>query len=77
MGYVGYQVVFYIFHYDTHEIDVTVFEILHSCNVIRFLLFSLFKLCFDDLSFHDMQHFILGKDEVNPCLPHSEVRGST
>jgi hypothetical protein len=24
----------------------------------------------------DIQHFILGKDEVNPCLPCSEVRTS-
>jgi hypothetical protein len=27
MGYVGYQVVFYRVHYDTHGIDVTIFEL--------------------------------------------------
>jgi hypothetical protein len=36
MGDVGYQVVFYRFHYDTHSIDVTVFELLHNYNVLRF-----------------------------------------
>jgi hypothetical protein len=39
MGDVGYQVVFYIVHYDTHGIDAIVFELLHNCNVLRFLLF--------------------------------------
>jgi hypothetical protein len=40
---VGYQVVFYRVHYDTHSIDVIVLEFLHNCNVMRFLLFSRFK----------------------------------
>jgi hypothetical protein len=74
MGVAGYQVVFYGFHYDTHGIDVIVFELLHNCNVLRFLLFSFFELWFHDLSFHDIQHFILGNDEVNPGLPCFEVR---
>jgi hypothetical protein len=65
---VWYQVVFYIFHYDTHGIDVIVFELLHKCNVLRFLLFSFFKLWFHNLSFHNNQNFILGKDEINTCL---------
>jgi hypothetical protein len=76
MGDVGYQVVFYGIHYDTHGIDVNVFELLHSCNILRFLLFSLFELWLHDLSFHNVQHFILSKDEVNPCLPCSKVGGS-
>jgi hypothetical protein len=39
---VGYQVVFYKVQYDTHGIDVIVLELLHNCNVLRFLLFSFF-----------------------------------
>jgi hypothetical protein len=74
MGYLGYQVVFYRVHYDTHGIDVTIFEIFHNCNVLRFLIFSFFELWFHDFSFHDIQHFILRKDEVNPCLPCSEFK---
>jgi hypothetical protein len=76
MGDVGYQVVFYRFHYDTHSIDIILFELLHSCNVLRFFIFCFFKLWLHDLSFHDIQHFILGKDEVKPCLPCSKVIGS-
>jgi hypothetical protein len=38
-------------------------------NLRRFLLFSFFKLWFHDLSFHYIEHFILGKDEINPYLP--------
>jgi hypothetical protein len=64
---VGYQVVFYGVHYDAHSVDVIVLELLHNCNVLRLFLFSCFKLWFHDLAFHDIQHFILGKDEVNPC----------
>jgi hypothetical protein len=64
MRYVGYQVVFYRVHYDTHGIDVIVLELLHNYNVLRFLLFSFFKLWFHDISFDNIQHFILGKDEV-------------
>jgi hypothetical protein len=71
---VEYQVVFYRVHYNTHSVDVIVLELLHNCDVMRFLLFSCFKLWLHDLAFHDIQHFILGKDEVNPCLPCSEVR---
>jgi hypothetical protein len=32
MGDVGYQVVFYRIQYDTHGIDVIVFELLHNCT---------------------------------------------
>jgi hypothetical protein len=35
MGDVGYQLVFYRFQYDTHGIDVTVFELFHNARAVQ------------------------------------------